>query len=323
MGKHALCRRHSHHRRKACAGDHRACRLRRSGHAHMCKVAENRSARRSGSLDRRRRSLLESSLMTGGEVVELIKQHVGVPWNDKSYRDTFKVGNPDSNVKGIATTVMTTFDVLQRANQAGLNMVITHEDTFWNDRDETKDLTSNPLYKMKTEYVLKNDMIVWRIHDHMHAMHPDFTVVGSLRSVGIKGGEDATIRDRRVYTIRETTLGEFASQVKRLTGSRAFRCVGDPKAKVSKILLGPGYATPRMTAEADVVIGGEQQEADGRFDDLEYVADAATLGMPKGLIMLGHVISEQPGMEDLAKWMQTFIKGIPIRLIAAEEPFWT
>ena len=134
--------------------------------------------------------------MTGREIVELIKQHVGVPWNNKSYRDTFKVGNPDSNVKGIATTVMTTFDVLQRANQAGLNMVITHEDTFWNDRDETKDLTSNPLYKMKTEYVLKNDMIVWRIHDHMHAMHPDFTVVGSLRSVGIKGGEDATIRAR-------------------------------------------------------------------------------------------------------------------------------
>lgn len=260
--------------------------------------------------------------MTGREIVELIKQHVGVAWNDKSYRDTFKLGNPDSTVKGIATTVMTTFDVLQRANRAGLNMVITHEDTFWNDRDETKDLTSNPLYKMKTEYVLKNDMIVWRIHDHMHAMHPDFTVAGSLRSVGVKGGEDATIR-ARVYTIPETTLGEFASQVKRLTGSRAFRCVGDPKARVSKILLGPGYATPRMTAEADVVIGGEQQEADGRFDDAEYVADAASLGMPKGLIMLGHVVSEQPGMEDLAKWIQTFIKGIPIRLIPAEEPFWT
>ena len=260
--------------------------------------------------------------MTGREIVELIKQHVGVPWNDKSYRDTFKIGNPDSTVKGIATTVMTTFDVLQRANQAGLNMVITHEDTFWNDRDETKDLTSNPLYKKKTEYVLKNEMIVWRIHDHMHAMHPDFTVVGSLRSVGVKGGEDETIR-ARIHRIPETTLGEFASQVKRLTGSRAFRCVGDSKARISKILLGPGYATPRMTAEADVVIGGEQQEADGRFDDVEYVADATSLGMPKGLIMLGHVISEQPGMEDLAKWMQTFIKGIPIRLIPAEEPFWT
>jgi putative NIF3 family GTP cyclohydrolase 1 type 2 len=260
--------------------------------------------------------------MTGREVVDLIKKNVGVPWNEQSYRDTFKLGNPDSTVKGIATTVMVTFDMLKRANQAGLNMIISHEDTFWNDRDETKELLENPLYLSKTEYVKKNGMIVWRIHDHMHTMRPDYTVVGSLRSVGIKGGENAVMRPG-VYTIPETTFGEFASQVKRLTGSRAFRCVGDPRAKVSRILLGPGYATPWMSAEADVVIGGEQQEADGAFDNVEYVADAVSLGMAKGLIMLGHVISEQPGMEDLAKWMQTFIKGIPIQYVPAEEPFWT
>lgn len=260
--------------------------------------------------------------MTGREVVELIKKNVGIPWNENSYRDTFKLGNPDTQVKGIATTVMVTFDMLKRAHEGGLNMVISHEDTFWNDRDETKDLTANPLYKLKTEYVLKNNMIIWRIHDHMHAMRPDFTVVGSLRSVGVKGGENAVMRPR-IYTIPETTFGEFASQVKRLTGSRAFRCVGDPNAKVSKILLGPGYATPRMTPEADVVIGGEQQEADGAFDDVEYVLDAVSLGMPKGLIMLGHVVSEQPGMEDLANWMRTFIKDVPIEFVPAEEPFWS
>jgi hypothetical protein len=45
--------------------------------------------------------------------------------------------------------------------------------------------------------------------------------------------------------------------------------------------------------------------------------------MPKGLIMLGHVISEQPGMEDLANWMRTFIKDVRIEFIPAEEPFWT
>ena len=116
--------------------------------------------------------------MTAREVVELIKKNRGVPWNERSTRDTFKLGNPDATVKGIATTMMATFDMLKRAHAAGLNMVITHEDTFWNDRDDTKDLTENPLYKLKTEYVLKNDMIIWRDHDHMHAMKPDFTVVG-------------------------------------------------------------------------------------------------------------------------------------------------
>jgi putative NIF3 family GTP cyclohydrolase 1 type 2 len=182
-------------------------------------------------------------------------------------------------------------------------------------------LTENPLYRLKTEYVLKNDMIIWRDHDHMHAMKPDFTVAGELRSAGINGGENATMSPR-IFTIPETSLGEFAAQVKRLTGARALRCAGDPKARVSKILVGPGYATPRMTTEADVVIGGEQQEADGGFDNVEYVLDAASLGMAKGVIMLGHVISEQPGMEDYANWMRTFIHQIPIQFVPAEEPYW-
>jgi putative NIF3 family GTP cyclohydrolase 1 type 2 len=259
--------------------------------------------------------------LTAREVVELIQKNSGVPINERSYRDTFKLGDPDSTVTGIATTVMVTFDMLKRAHTAGLNLVISHEDTFWNDRDDVKDLTENPLYKLKTEYIRKNGMVIWRDHDHLHAMKPDFTVVGSLRSVGVKGGENAAMAPR-IMTIPETTLGEFAAQVKRLTGSRAFRCVGDPKARVSKILLGPGYATPRMTAEADVVIGGEQQEADGGFDNVEYVMDAASLGMAKGVIMLGHVISEQPGMEDYANWMRTFIHDIPIQFVPAEEPYW-
>jgi putative NIF3 family GTP cyclohydrolase 1 type 2 len=259
--------------------------------------------------------------MTGREVVDLIKKNVGVPWNEQSTRDTFKVGNPDSTVKGIATTMMVTFGMLKRAHEMGLNMVISHEDTYWNDRDDTKDLTDNPLYKLKTEYVLKNGMVVWRDHDHMHSMKPDYTVVGELRSVGIKGGEDAVMAPR-IRTIPETTLGEFAEQVRRSSGSRAFRCVGDPKAEVSKILVGPGYATPRMTLEADVVIGGEQQEADGAFDNVEYVMDAASLGMAKGLIMLGHVLSEEAGMEDYANWLRTFLHDIPIKFVPAGEPFW-
>lgn len=259
--------------------------------------------------------------MTAREVVELIKKNHTIPWNDRSRRDTFKAGNPDVTVKGIATTMMTTLDMLKRANAAGLNMIITHEDTFWNDPDDTKDLTENRLYKLKTEYILKNDMVVWRDHDNMHASTPDYTVVGELRSAGLKAPERVSMRPG-VIVIPETTFGELAAQVKRSSGARALRCVGDPKAKVSKILIGPGYATPRITPDVDVVIGGEQQEADGGFDNIEYVMDAASLGVAKGVIMLGHVISEQAGMEDFGNWLRSFLPGIPIQFVPAEEPFW-
>lgn len=87
--------------------------------------------------------------MTAREVVEVIRKSIGVPWNEQSYRDTFKIGNPDAAVRGIATTVMVTFGMLKQANEQGLNMIISHEDTWWNDRDDKKDFTTNALYKAK------------------------------------------------------------------------------------------------------------------------------------------------------------------------------
>lgn len=259
--------------------------------------------------------------MTAREVVEAIKKNQGVPWNDRSTRDAFKAGNPDTTVTGIATTFMATFDMLKRAQAAGLNMVITHEGTFWNDRDDTKELEANKLYQRKTEFIRKHGMVIWRDHDHMHAMTPDYTVLGELRSVGISAGERVTMRPGTL-TIPETTLGELAAKVQKLSGARALRCVGDPKAMVRKVLVGPGYATPRLLPEVDVVIGGEQQEADGGFDNVEYALDAVSLGMAKGVIMLGHLISEQAGMEDFGKWLGTFLPGVPVQFVPAEEPFW-
>ena len=259
--------------------------------------------------------------MTAREVVELIKKNSTRPWNERSTRDTFKAGNPDAAVMGIATTMMTTFDMLKRAHAAGLNMVITHEDTFWNDPDDTKGLTENRLYQLKTDFIRQNDMVVWRDHDNMHASTPDYTVLGELRSAGLKAPGPVSMRPG-VITIPETTLGELAAQVKRSSGARALRCAGDPKARVSRILIGPGYATPRITPDIDVVIGGEQQEADGGFDNIEYVMDAVSLGIAKGVIMLGHVISEQAGMEDFGNWLKSFLPGIPIQFVPAEEPYW-
>jgi hypothetical protein len=64
--------------------------------------------------------------LTAGEVVERIKKNLGVPWLGGP-TDTFKSGDENSPVTGIATTVMSTFDVLKRAAAAGKNMVITHE----------------------------------------------------------------------------------------------------------------------------------------------------------------------------------------------------
>jgi len=87
--------------------------------------------------------------MTANEVVERIKKNLGVPWNERTYRDTFKAGDPETEVKGIATTFMATLDLLERAHAAGMNFVITHEPTFWSDTDAVKDLGDDSIYRSR------------------------------------------------------------------------------------------------------------------------------------------------------------------------------
>lgn len=260
--------------------------------------------------------------MTAGEVIDRIKSHLGVAWNDSTYRDTFKFGGPGTEVTGIATSAFASIDVIRQAAAAGLNMVIPHEVTFWNDRDDTDALGSDPFYQAKVEVMRQHNMVVFRIHDHMHAQRPDFTFVGSARAIGLDDAYETEPGSHR-FVIPETTLGDLAARVKARSGSRALRVVGDPAATVSRIRLGVGYAgTPLYNADTDVMISGEQQESDGGFDGLAYALDAVTLGIAKGWIVLGHTVSEEAGMLEMADWIRGFVPEVPVQLVRAGEPFW-
>ena len=260
--------------------------------------------------------------MTAGEVVDRIKTHIGVPWRANTYRDTFKSGGPATPITGIATTVFATFDMIERAVGAGLNMIIPHEVTYWNDRDDVSIVSADPLYAQKLDYLTRNNVVIFRMHDHMHDQRPDFLYVGSARELGLDPNDETPPGSHR-FTVPETTLGALAATVQKRLGARAIRVVGDPNARVRRIQLGVGYATPPVTStDIDVVISGEQQEVDGFLDSPEYVLDAAALGIAKGWIMLGHAVSEEAGMLEMAQWIKTFIPEVPVQLVKAGEPFW-
>jgi putative NIF3 family GTP cyclohydrolase 1 type 2 len=256
--------------------------------------------------------------MTAKDVLRLIKENLGSPWNENTYRDVFHAGNPDVEVKGIATNFMATLDLLQRAHAAGMNMVLTHETTYWSDRDDTTNIASDPIYKYKVDFCARNNMVVLRLHDHAHSHRPDFIMVGLMRTLGWNADTNS-----RIWRFPTTTLGELAADIQRRTKSGAFRVVGDPKAQVSSASVAMGYGMGRFTPEVDVAIGGENPEAGGAFDATEYALDAAFFGKNKGQIILGHEISEEPGMEDVANWLRTFITGVPIEFIRSGEPYWS
>src|SRR5271156_3275411 len=112
---------------------------------------------------------------TAREVAKAIQDHVGIPWMSQTV-DTFKAGDPDTPVTGIAVTMMATLDVLQRAVAAGDNLVITHEPTFFDHTDKPNGLEqgeNDPVLSAKRAYIVEHHLIVWRFHDHWHRMSKD------------------------------------------------------------------------------------------------------------------------------------------------------
>jgi putative NIF3 family GTP cyclohydrolase 1 type 2 len=257
--------------------------------------------------------------LTAHDVIERIQKNVGVPWRAETV-DTIKSGRLDTRIKGIATTMMATLDAVQRAAAAGRNMVITHEPTFYSHEDKTDALKDDPTYKVKQEFLDRNEMVVFRFHDHWHARKPDGIATGMAEALGWTKNADP--QNPRQFRLDGITLADLARQMKARLGIRAMRVVGDPRLQVHTVAANWGYAGGNRAftrPDLDVLIIGEARE----WELVEYAADTITAGNKKGLIVLGHIPSEQGGMMHCATWLKTFISEVPIEFVPAAEPFWS
>ncbi len=261
---------------------------------------------------------------TAREVVAAIQAHIGVPWMSKTV-DTFKAGNPDTPVTGIAVTMMATLDVLQRAAANGQNVIITHEPTFFNhydDKPEGMD-ENDAVWKEKRAFIEQHGLVIWRLHDHWHMRKPDGIQAGMVRALGWEKFQNS--ENENLFVLPETTLEKLAADVAKRLETPVMRVVGNPAMKVTKIALNPGYTGfARETHElemdnVEVLLVGETRE----WETVEYAADAVSEGKRKALIVIGHVPSEQAGMEECARWLKTFVKDVPIEFVATKQPFWT
>jgi putative NIF3 family GTP cyclohydrolase 1 type 2 len=263
--------------------------------------------------------------ITARQVIERIKANVAIPWMPETV-DTFKAGDPDARVTCIAVTMMATYDVLKRAADAGCNLVITHEPTFFGHQDDTADLAreNDPTYAAKRALIESRHLVIWRFHDHWHRRKPDGIQVGMLRALGWEKSFQLTEFDA-VGTVPEQTLEQLAATVRQRLGASTLRVVGDPKMKVTRVALAPGFSGFQRNRavlrrpDVQVLVIGEGHE----WETIEYAADAATSGAGKGLIAIGHIPSEQAGMEECARWLRTFVREVPVQMIEAKDPFWS
>ena len=259
---------------------------------------------------------------TAREVVGAIQEHVGVAWRKETV-DTFKAGDPETRVTGIAVTMMATMDVLERASAQGLNFVITHEPTFYAHLDTPEGMPeSDAVWAEKRAFIEKHGMVVWRFHDHWHMRKPDGIEEGMVRALGWEKYQSAA--NEYLFVVPETTVKGLAEEVAKKLDSPVVRVVGNAEMKVTKVGLSPGAAgfeaeTHALESDAvEVLLVGETRE----WETVEYAADAVTEGRKKALIVIGHIPSEQAGMEECARWLKTFEKRVKVEFVATKQPFW-
>lgn len=261
--------------------------------------------------------------LTARQVIERIQAHVGVPWQSDTV-DTFKAGNPDTPVTGIAVTMMATFDVLKRAAASRNNLIITHEPTFFNhlDKPDLAEGDSDAVLAEKRAFIEKHGLVIWRFHDHWHAREPDGIEAGMVHALGWEKYQDPA--NQYLFTLPRMSVEALAAELKARLRIRVMRVVGEPEMQVTRIAFSPGAAGFERETKAlempgvEVLVVGETRE----WETVEYVADAMTEGKHKALIILGHIPSEQAGMKECAQWLQGFVTEVPVNLVPSAEPFW-
>ena len=249
---------------------------------------------------------------TAGEMWVRI-QHRYLPAPPPDTVDTLKGGDPSTPVTGIATTFLDTMDVLRDAVKRGDNLIITHEPTFYNHRDETKDFVNDPVYKTKLAYINEHHLVVYRLHDEIHADPAgDHILAGVYAAFGwdkLPHGPGEI--GQYFVTIPPTTLADLAKSLETRLQAQTMRVEGKPDLKITHVALIPGAAGLKQQVaglnapDVDVLIAGEASE----WETVEYVRDAVAQGRAKGMILLGHEVSEEPGMEQCAKELRELSPG--------------
>ena len=248
-------------------------------------------------------ALAAQDRLTVGGALDRVRKETGVTWREQTV-DTLKTGSRETPLTGIATSFMATYAVLAEAAKRKCNLVITHEPTFYNHLDQTKELASDPVYQAKRQLIDQHQLAVFRFHDHWHMMRPDGIRQGMVETLGWQKFEQG-----QHFVLPATTLSALASALRVKLGVKTMRVIGAPSLPVTRVAMMPGAGgSPAqmrllMTEGIDALVIGETRE----WETVEYVRDAMQQGQKKALIILGHAPSEEGGMEYCARWLRTFI----------------
>lgn len=265
--------------------------------------------------------------ITAQALLDEIKRRIGVPWRDDTV-DGITAGDAATPVTGIVTTALPTLAVLTKAVDAGANIVIASQPTFYS-RTEGRAAgaspppasPTDPVIATKRAFVERHGLVVMRLSDHWRARESDPMAAGLAQAMGWTRSPSRG-SPRRVEIPPSTLASVVAGIGKALRASGGIRVVGEPSTPVRRIGLLPGVTAIQAALEllpaVDVLVAGEVRE----WETVEYVRDQVASGAAKALVLVGRVVSEEPGMIACADWLKTLAPGLPVAHVGAGDPYW-
>lgn len=297
-------------------------------------VSRRRFAMIAGTVSAGGIALGQTATLTAEKVAERLKTELGGDW-PATGPDGFKAGDPETPVTGVATTAMATMEVLKQAAKNGTNLVLTYEPTFFGRADGAARAVAgtpgrggpigippdDPVYRAKQEFIGTNRLAVFRLRDHWQARKENDMPAGLAESLGWTTYR--VKKDEALYDIPTTSAEETVALIRSKLNLRGgLRAVGDRKARIRRVMLHPGVMTPatmwQRYTEADLIVAGEVRE----WENTHFAADLHTIGEKPGLVTIGRVASEDPGMRLCAAWLKTVVREVPTRWITVGDPYW-
>lgn len=241
-------------------------------------------------------------------------------------RDKVLYGDPELECTGIAVTATANMDVLRKAVEQGINLIVSHEGITYNYEKgyDSVDDVQNEVLQAKLQFIRDNKLCIWRDHDHMHGnggphiterLRNDMIFYGTMKELG---WEEYCINDPKKplwYEIPETSVDELAQFLIEKWNLNGLRIVGNRNAKIKTVFFCEHiiagqfdqFDIPKLDAaeKADALIPLEIVD----YTLTQYVRDAAMQGKNKVLFEMGHFSAEELGMKYLVKLLPEFFNN--------------
>jgi len=253
--------------------------------------------------------------ITVQQIIDQLMAPAG-PLEEGDTADTLKSGRPDAIVRKAVVAMTATYDIIQAAVTAGADLLVVHEPTYYNHKDDTAWLSGDRVFEAKRKLIEDSGIAIFRFHDYMHAYQPDPIVRGMLRQLGWLNYADTD--NMLMLSLPETTVGAVAAELKQKLGIGMVKLVGDANTAVRRACFMPGapggewHIRQLGEYEFELLIAGETNE----WETNEYVRDAVAIGEGRAMLVIGHHESEEAGMREVVEYLQSSFPGLPVEFLA-------